>query len=142
MKRYREGKFLEQIRNIPNISLACEKVGLSRNTVYRWCKEDSAFKKRLDGALKTGVESVCDLAESKLVGHINNGNLQAIRYWFDNNKRSYARPRPKSFWEEILRRDGPVTGITFTAVDPIKVEEIKKANAQKQSQTGLNEPLG
>jgi predicted DNA-binding transcriptional regulator AlpA len=55
MKRNRkEQQFLEQMQTIPNISLACEKVGLSRNTIYRWCKEDPAFKDRLDEAIETG----------------------------------------------------------------------------------------
>jgi predicted DNA-binding transcriptional regulator AlpA len=100
MKRNRkEQQFLEQLQTIPNISLACEKVGLSRNTIYRWCKEDPSFKDRLDEAIETGTESVNDLAESKLISQINASNMQAIRYWLDNNKKTYTRPRPKDFWE-------------------------------------------
>ena len=79
MKKHRkEEEFLEQARKIPNISLACEKTGLSRNTIYRWRKEDPEFAKRLDEALATGVESVNDLAESKLIAHLNNGNLRVL----------------------------------------------------------------
>jgi len=102
MKRNRkEQQFLEQLQTIPNISLACEKVGLARNTIYRWCKEDPAFKDRLDEAIETGTESVNDLAESKLISQINASNMQAIRYWLDNNKKTYMRPRPKDFWEQF-----------------------------------------
>ena len=57
----------------------------------------SEFRKRVDEAIITGTESVNDLAESKLIGHINSGNLRAIQYWLDNNKKNYARPRPKDF---------------------------------------------
>src|SRR3989338_4560343 len=99
MKRYKETPFLEQIKSIPNVSLACEKVGLSRNTVYRWCNEDPEFKERVDAALENGIESVNDLAESKLITNINNGNMRAIQYWLDNNKKTYIRPRPKNFWD-------------------------------------------
>ncbi len=125
MKRYKETPFLEQIKSIPNVSLACEKIGLSRNTVYRWCKEDLKFKERLDEAIIAGTESVNDLAESKLIGHINSGNLRAIQYWLDNNKKNYARPRPKYFWESI-REDNRVTEIKITVAKPKK--ETKKPN--------------
>jgi hypothetical protein len=118
MKRHRkENIFLEQLRTIPNISLACEKVGLSRNTIYRWCNEDLEFKKNLDEAISAGTESVNDLAESKLINHINQGNMQAIRYWLDNNKKTYIRPRPKNFWE-MANDEGPITHITISRVDP------------------------
>ena len=97
-KHKKEDQFLDQIRKVPNISVACEKFDLSRNTIYRWCKEDSSFKKRLDDALLNGVESINDLAESKLTSLINQGNMRAIMYWLDNNKKTYIRPRAKDFW--------------------------------------------
>ncbi len=132
MKRSKqEEAFLEQIRMIPNISLACEKTDLSRNTIYRWCKEDPGFKERLDDALKTGTDSVSDLAESKLIAHINNGSMRAIEYWLDNNKSNYARPRPKSFWEEILKGNNSVTKIVIHT--PETPEEIEKRKAEGQT---------
>ncbi len=124
MKRYRkESVFLEQLRTIPNISLACEKVGLSRNTIYRWCNEDQDFKERLDNAIKTGTESINDLAESKLINHINSGNLRAIQYWLDNNKRNYSRPRPKDFWDNI-REDNRVSEIVITMAKDREVPKV------------------
>jgi hypothetical protein len=129
MKKYRKEKsFLEQLKTIPNISLACEKVGLSRNTVYRWCNEDSEFKKRVDEALESGVESVNDLAESKLVTNINNGNMRAIQYWLDNNKKTYIRPRPKNFWD-ALDGTGHIAEIVISPADP---ERTRKAQAEKR----------
>jgi len=116
MKRFRhENAFLEQIKTIPNISLACEKIGLSRNTIYRWCKEDPDFKNRLDEALGNGTESVNDLAESKLITQINSGNMQAIKYWLDNNKKNYMRPRPKNFWES-LESVGHITSLVINGI--------------------------
>lgn len=114
MKRHKkENIFLEQIRTVPNISVACEKVGLSRNTIYRWCNEDPEFKKQLDEALNLGTASVNDLAESKLISQINSGNMRAIMYWLDNNKKNYARPRPKDFWD-VLKDDGRIVKINIT----------------------------
>lgn len=132
MKRSRkEEEFLEQIRMIPNISLACEKTDLSRNTIYRWCKEDPGFKERLEDALKTGTESVSDLAESKLIAHINNGSMRAIEYWLDNNKSNYARPRPKSFWEDMLQQGNPVTKIVIET--PETREQVEKRMAEERA---------
>lgn len=118
MKRFRKEKeFLEQLKTVPNISLACEKVGLSRNTIYRWCNEDSDFKKRLDEALENGVESVNDLAESKLISLVKSGNIQAIKYWLGNNKKNYMQPRPRDFWETI-REPNYVTKIEIVPMCP------------------------
>ncbi len=104
------------MRTIPNVTLACEKSGLSRNTIYRWCKEDPDFKDRLDETISMGTESVNDLAESKLISKINSGNMRAITYWLDNNKKTYMRPRPKDFWENI-REDNRITEIIITRAD-------------------------
>lgn len=129
MKKYRkEQSLLEQLRTIPNVSLACEKVGLSRNTVYRWCREDPEFKARLDEALESGVESVNDLAESKLIANINNGNMRAIQYWLDNNKKTYIKPRAKNFWD-VLEGPGHIAEIVISPVDP---ERTRKAQAKKR----------
>lgn len=120
MKKYRkEGPFLEQLKNIPNISLACEKVGLSRNTVYRWCNDDEEFKKRVDSAMNDGVESINDLAESKLISSINNGNMRAIEYWLTNNKKTYIKPRPRDFWE-MYKEPNPIFGIEILPAQPRK----------------------
>lgn len=120
-KHYKEDKFLEQLERVPNVSLACEKVGISRNTVYRWRSEDPAFAARMDTALVAGTESVNDLAESKLISHINNGNLRAIQYWLDNNKKNYIKPRPKVELQPFI----PVTKIY---IDGLEKKSVKKSS--------------
>ncbi|MCA9366558.1 hypothetical protein KC722_03190 [Candidatus Kaiserbacteria bacterium] len=120
MKRKRkELPFLEQLEKVPNVSLACERVGIARNTVYRWCNEDPDFKARMDTALSYGTQSVNDLAESKLISHINNGNLRAIQYWLDNNKKTYIKPRDKNMWKQPFV---PVTKIVIERPDGIEVD--------------------
>ena len=121
-KKYKEDKFLEQLERVPNVSLACEKVGLSRNTVYRWCIEDTDFKARMDTALESGVQSISDLAESKLISHINGGNLRAIQYWLDNNKKNYIRPRDKNMWHPFV----PVTKIEIVGLEGFTAKKIEK----------------
>jgi hypothetical protein len=127
-KKYKEDKFLEQLERVPNVSLACEKVGLSRNTVYRWCIKDSDFKARMDMALDSGVHSVNDLAESKLISHINNGNLRAIQYWLDNNKKNYIRPRDKNMWQPLI----PVTRIEIVGLEGYGVKTVEETKVPEE----------
>lgn len=110
--------FLEQLNTVPNISVACEKVGLARNTIYRWCKEDPEFQESVELALSCGVDSITDLAESKLVSHINNGSLRAIQYWLDNHKKEYIRPRDKDMWKKPF---APITKIEIVGIDPLNM---------------------
>lgn len=119
MKRYKkEVAFLEEIQHVPNISSACQKVGLSRNTIYRWCSEDPQFKARLDQAMSIGNDSVNDLAESKLIGLINGSDFRAIAYWLDNKKKDYIKPRPKDMWKKPFV---PISSITINTVDPLNM---------------------
>lgn len=128
-KHYKENKFLEQIERVPNVSLACEKVGIARNTVYRWRIEDPDFSARMDKALLSGTNSVNDLAESKLISHINNGNMRAIQYWLDNNKKSYIKPRDKDMWKTSFV---PVTSIVIEAPEGYGVKKTTKDKKLKK----------
>ena len=129
---------LEELRKIPNVSLACERVGISRNTFYRWMQEDAAFKKEIDEAHELGIDSINDLAESKLVQHINNGNMQAIKYWLGNNKKNYRVPRPP---EPLVAPRGDII-FNFEPIEEHwgkkkkQLETEKKDFDTKDSQTG------
>lgn len=81
---------IEQLRTIPVIQVACQKAGIGRATYYRWCGEDKDFKKRADEALNEGTFFINDLAESKLISAIKDGNMTAIIYWLKNHHPPYA----------------------------------------------------
>lgn len=99
-RKNKEESFLNQLEKVPNISLACEKLGISRNTVYRWRNEDPIFNQKVNSALENGILNVSDLAESKLIGLINQGSLRAIMYWLENNSSRYSKPNLKEFREK------------------------------------------
>lgn len=80
-KNKKRGEFLEQLRKVPIVLVACEKSGLSRNSVYRWRKEDEVFRKEMETALKEGEEFVNDMSESQLLTMIKNGEWSAISFW-------------------------------------------------------------
>ena len=82
MKKNRIKKlFLEQLGKIPIVQVSCEKVSVSRNTVYRWRKEDPEFSKSMDEALAAGEAIVNDMSESQLLSKIKNGEWPPISFW-------------------------------------------------------------
>ncbi len=111
MKKYRKAKkFLKELCKVPNISVVCEKVGVARNTVYRWRNEDTTFRKEMDKALSLGEETVSDLAHSKLFLAMQREEPWAIRYWLDNHHKNYVKPRSKSVLSDLLGERKNVEG--------------------------------
>ncbi len=84
-----QNQFLEELARIPIIQVACEKTGLSRNSVYRWRKEDTSFTKRMDEALAEGVALVNDMSESQLLNLIKEKNWPAISFWLKHRNDNY-----------------------------------------------------
>src|SRR5258708_1612843 len=81
---------IEQLKKIPIIQVACEKIGVGRATFYRWRKQDSEFSKATDEAISTGELLVNDMAESQLLSAIKDKNLTAIIFWLKHHHAKYA----------------------------------------------------
>ena len=88
-KRQRE-MLLEQLKKTPIVQVACQKIDIARATYYRWRKEDEAFRKAADAALKEGSLLVNDMAESQLMAAIQEKNLTAIIFWLKHHHKTYA----------------------------------------------------
>ena len=76
-----KNEFLDQLRKIPIIQVACEKVGVSRQSVYRWKEQDEEFAKEMEKALKEGEALVNDMSENQLLVLIKEKNWSAISFW-------------------------------------------------------------
>jgi len=74
-------EFIEQLKLIPIIQVSCERVGVSRNSVYRWKKEDPKFRKQMEEAITEGEALVNDMSESALLSLIKEKNWSAISFW-------------------------------------------------------------
>lgn len=130
MKKYRKEKiFLEELDKLPNISVACQKVGISRNTVYQWRHKDKAFKKRMDDSLDIGIESINDLAESTVIKKIQDGDMSAAKYWLDNHKRNYVKPRIKNYEQGVLKENLEAQKDVFDEL----LEEMKIMSTQNNN---------
>lgn len=91
MKKIRKkDEFLEHLRKIPIIQVAAEKSDLSRNTIYRWRKEDDKFRKMMAEALAEGEELINDLSEGQLLTLIKEKNWSALSFWLRNHHPKYA----------------------------------------------------
>ena len=84
-----QNQFLEELAKVPIIQVACEKCNLSRNTVYRWRKEDKTFEKKMDESLKSGVAFVNDMSESQLLTLIKEKSYSAISFWLRHRNDNY-----------------------------------------------------
>jgi hypothetical protein len=81
--------FLSELERVPIIQVACEKTNLSRNTVYRWRKEDLNFAKKMDESLARGVALVNDMSETQLLTLIKEKNWPAISFWLKHRNDNY-----------------------------------------------------
>ena len=82
MKKNRiKNLFLEQIKKIPIIEVACEKVGIARSSIYRWLSEDKEFSKELEKALLEGETRINELSKTQLISLIQEKNYPAISFW-------------------------------------------------------------
>lgn len=84
-----QDQFFAELMKVPIIQVACEKTGLSRNSIYRWRKDDSAFAKKMDESLAEGVALVNDMSESQLLTLIKEKNYPAISFWLRHRNANY-----------------------------------------------------
>jgi len=86
-------KLLEQLEDIPIISVAAKRAGVSKATVYRWKAEDKGFAKEVSQALKVGRDGLVDLAEGKLIAAVQKGEKWAILTILESHADRYYKPR-------------------------------------------------
>ena len=84
-----QDQFFEELSKVPIVQIACEKTGVSRNSVYRWKKEDKTFSVKMDKALTDGVSFVNDMSESQLLTMIKEKNYSAISFWLRHRNDNY-----------------------------------------------------
>lgn len=102
MKKHRlKQKVIKELTDNPNVSMTCEKLNISRQTFYRWTKEDEDFSKQVEESMILGNDLLNDVAEMKLMSKVKEGNMTAIKYRLDNNKYNYIKPRHTSFWDSF-----------------------------------------
>lgn len=79
-------KILQSLRETGIVSIACNQAGISRNTFYRWIKEDYDFSNEINFAIDEGNYHIDDLARSKVFELIKNGYWPAVKYRLERAK--------------------------------------------------------
>lgn len=129
-----QDQFLEELRKVPIVQVACEKTGLSRNSIYRWRKEDKDFLKKMDTALSEGVALVNDMSESQLLTLIKEKNYPAISFWLRHRNDNYKNKleiTTKDDNEELTPSQAKIVKQALKLAKITKSKSIKNINRKK-----------
>ena len=131
MKKNRvKEEFLRQLKLVPIVQVACERVGISRNSIYRWRREDKEFEEAWDSALAEGEALVNDMTESQLLTLIKEKSWSAISFWL-----RHRNPRYRDKLEVTTKRADDV----LSAEQELIVREaLKLATIQTINPNTLN----
>lgn len=97
-------KLLCELERVPIIQVACQRVGISRSTFYRWVDVDEEFADKVSSSIEKGIDIINDMAESKLISAIKEDKHSAIVFWLRHNSYKYRpsylnKGRKKPIWE-------------------------------------------
>ncbi len=126
-----QDQFLDELRKVPIVQVACEKTGLSRNSVYRWRKEDKDFLKKMGTALSEGVALVNDMSESQLLTLIKEKNYPAISFWLRHRNDNYKNKleiTTKDDNEELTPSQAKIVKQALKLAKLTKSKSIKNIN--------------
>lgn len=126
-----QDQFLDELRKVPIVQVACEKTGLSRNSVYRWRKEDKDFLKKMDSALSESVALVNDMSESQLLTLIKEKNYPAISFWLRHRNDNYKNKleiTTKDDNEELTPSQAKIVKQALKLAKITKSKSIKNIN--------------
>lgn len=84
--------FIEELSKIPIVQTVCVKLGVSRQTYYRWRTEDTVFARDTDEALLQGEETINDYAESNVLEGIQRKDPKYTMYWLAHRHPKYKKP--------------------------------------------------
>lgn len=82
-------KFLELLKETPNIRYVCNKLGIHPATYYRWKIRHPEFFGEVIIALDIGRTKINDIAESVILKKVQEGDIGMCKYWLGNNNPRY-----------------------------------------------------
>lgn len=126
-------QFLLELTKVPIVQVACEKTDLSRNTIYRWRKEDVSFAKKMDQSLADGVALVNDMGESQLLTLIKEKNFPAVRFWLNKRHPAYKdkiEVTTKEDIEALTPSQAKIVKQALKLASITKTTSIKKINTK------------
>ena len=135
MKKYKiDYPFLDELRRVPVVQVACERSNVSRNTVYRWRKEDKKFAEEMDRALAEGVALVNDMSESQLLNLVRQGEFSAISFWLRHRHDAYKAKievTTKESSEELSPSQAKIVRNALKLASLATSKSLKKSNKKQ-----------
>ena len=145
--KIRQGKLkqvlLEQMKRTPTIEQSCQKVGVSRMTVYRWAKTSRRFAQEVENALHQGREFVSDVAETQMFSLISQGKSDMIKYFLSHNNPRYRDKLELSGM--VATKDEPLTTTQKTLIrKALQLSSLRNHHVQNrpQQKTDRENPEG
>jgi hypothetical protein len=81
---------IDALKEMPVITVACKRAGVSSATYYRWRQEDKDFMRQSRDAMDRGIEFVNDMSETQLIGLIKEKKMPAITLWLKHHHARYG----------------------------------------------------
>lgn len=85
----KQDQIVDQLSRTPIVEIACQKIGIGRNSYYRWRRQSKKFSSACDNAIEEGCQFINDLAESQLISAMKDGNLTSCMYWLNHRHHIY-----------------------------------------------------
>lgn len=102
-------RLLEQLKKMPIIQVACERVSTARATYYRWLEDDPIFRDAAIAAIEDGENFISDKSEAQLLALIGDKHFGAVKHWLQHHRPKYAKAgqggRPDQKIRVILLHD-------------------------------------
>ena len=118
-KKTKKDAFLQAYTDSKGIiSYACESVGISRPTYYRWRQEDEDFNEKCSSI----EEYVIDLVEGKLLTNINEGDVTSIIFYLK------TKGKRRGYVERVQTED-------ISDREPVKVEIVMPNRSDEDEDT-------
>lgn len=113
-----QSKVLEYLAESGNISYACKRAGINRDTFYAWKKDDKLFAENATLAVSYGKSFVNDLAHTQLIHLIQQGDMRAVRFQLISCHDDYKPRRALPPVEPDDEKPDPITHIIITPAKP------------------------
>ena len=83
--------FIKVIGERFTVKETCNRCGLSRQTIYRWFKEDKKFKKEVQNTVENAILDINDDCENRILQMIGKNDKQMIKFWLKYHHRDYKQ---------------------------------------------------
>ncbi len=128
-------RLLEALEQTSLISLACQKAGIAKATYYRWIGEDYEFFIAAQNALYDGNERINDLAKSKMIEDIAQGNIDTSYKWLNRRDPTFSGKPAPYLREGIMSQVDSESEKTLQSVWKMFVDRVRQIKKKMKDET-------